>query len=186
MPQPLGLQALLHRRRRINRGLSLPSVRDRHTPLFTRRSTFFGGRPSALRKTSTTSCRERRDFFRKYGPLGNSFAEDSTSNPVSYTKRTKTIHVLDPTGRTAHQWLFLISLAVSYFTWTVIFRAAFPSVQGWTLWTIFDGAFYCVYLADLFAQSRTSYLQVCIATSLCRFINVHFYLPGWPTGRGPT
>lgn len=30
------------------------------------------------------------------------------------------------------------------------------------MWTIFDGVFYCVYLADLLAQSRTSYLQVCI------------------------
>lgn len=167
MPLPSGVQALLHRRR-INRGFSFPSVRDRRPPLFTRRSTFFGGRPPS-RKTSTTSCRERRDFFRKYGPLGNSFGEDSTSNPdksysyTSHSKCAKTIRILDPTGRTAHQWLFLVSLAVSYFTWSVIFRAAFPSVQGLSLWTVFDGLFYCVYLADLLAQSRTSYLQVRIA-----------------------
>lgn len=158
MSLPSGVHAVLHNRR-ISRGFSLPSVR--HPPLFTRRSTFFGGRPTSSRKTSTASCRERRDFFRKYGPLGSSFAEDSSPNSnkaCSHTSSPK--NVLDPTGRTAHQWLFVVSLAVSYFTWTVIFRAAFLSVQGWSMWTIFDGVFYCVYLADLLAQSRTSYLQV--------------------------
>ena len=162
MPLPSGAQAVLRRRRIINRGFSLPSIRDQHPPLFTGRSTSFSGRPSS-RKTSTASSRERQDFFRKYSPLGNSFATSNPDKPFSHTSRSECTSVLDPTGRTAHQWLFLVSLAVAYFTWTVIFRAAFPSVQSWSVWTIFDGIFYCVYLADLFAQSRTSYLQVCPA-----------------------
>ena len=166
MTLPSGKQAVLHRRRIINRGFSSPSIRDHHPPLFTGRSTSFSGLPSS-RKTSTTSSREtqRQEFFRKYSPLGNSFATSNPDKPDSHTSRSERTRsgVLDPTGRTAHQWLFLVSLAVAYFTWTVIFRAAFPSVQSWSTWIIFDGVFYCVYLADLFAQSRTSYLQVCSA-----------------------
>ena len=164
MPLPPGVQAVLHSRRRKCRGLSVPLAR--HPPLLsTKRSTFFGGRPSS-HETSPTSCKEKRDFFRKYGPLGNSFTEETTPaekprSHASNSKCAKTLRVLDPTGHTAHRWLAVVSLAVSYFTWTVIFRTAFPSVQGWLVWLILDGIFYCVYIADLVAQSRTSYLQVC-------------------------
>ena len=166
---PPGVQAALHRKPR-NRGLSLPAVHPPPLSADRRRSTFFGGWPSK-RKVSSASCREKRDFFRKYGPLGNSFTEGSA--PKAEELRSQFpgyAGVLDPTGSLAHRWLSVVALAVSYFAWSVIFRAAFPSVQGWLVWRLVDGLFYCVYIADLVAQSRTSYLQVRTVTAHCSSI----------------
>ena len=163
MPLPPGV----HRKPR-NRGLSLPAVHPPPLSADRRRSTFFGGWPSK-RKVSSASCREKRDFFRKYGPLGNSFTEGSA--PKADEPRSQFpgyASVLDPTGSMAHWWLSVVALAVSYFAWSVIFRAAFPSVQEWLVWRFLDGLFYCVYIADLLAQSRTSYLQVRIYSHRAR------------------
>ena len=149
------MQATLHRRR--NRGFSL-SLPAGQPPPFSRRYTLFGGQTGGL--ASAASRLEKRDFFRKYGPLGNSFEESPLESEEIHKPAEKRVRVLDPTGRASYYWLSVVALAVSYFTWSVIFRVAFPDVRGWLIWCVLDVLFYGVYAADLVAQSRTTYLQV--------------------------
>lgn len=155
LAEPASMQAALHRRH--NRGFSL-SLPEGHPPRFSRRYTLFGGQTNGL--ASVASRREKRDFFRKYGPLGNSFEESPLEPEETHKPAEKRACVLDPTGRASYYWLSVVALAVSYFTWSVVFRVAFPDVRGWSMWRFLDVLFYGVYAADLVAQSRTTYLQV--------------------------
>ena len=145
---------------KLTRGQSLPIVNP---------SQCSSSRNSARRPSETFSRKEKRDFFRKYGPLGNSFSEaaQKADKPSRFSVDWKSsIHssytILDPTGRKVYQWLLIVSIAVTYFIWSVIFRVAFTSVQSWLLWTVLDAVFYCIFVLDLVVQCRTSYLKVCI------------------------
>lgn len=150
---------------KLTRGQSLPIVNP------PQRSTLFSGRTSARRTSETISLKEKRDFFRKYGPLGNSFSEAAVKADMpsrfsvdSMSAIQSSYTVLDPTGRKVYQWLLIVSIAVIYFIWSVIFRVAFSSVQSWLLWTVLDAVFYCIFVLDLVVQCRTSHLKkVCHA-----------------------
>jgi len=70
------------------------------------------------------------------------------------------IIVLDPTGKQAYMWLVLVAVAIAYFYWTICMRCAFPSLQDWRLiWFVLDATFNFIYWADIFIQTRTSYLK---------------------------
>ena len=134
-------------------GRSSPSGHRSRSPMTSRRKRV---------STSKAKLRERQDFFRKYSPLSSSdLLNGVLDKEVSQERRGSwDSTILDPTGRRAYYWSLIISIAVIYFLWTIIFRIAFSTVrEAWWLWLPLDAFFYSVYVCDYLVQMRTSYLK---------------------------
>lgn len=97
--------------------------------------------------------KEKQDFFQRYSPLRSTF--DLTSE-----KEDTEELILDPNGRHAYYWLFIIASAVTYYCWSICLRVAFSVDRDYKLlWMIADTLSYGVYLLDILVQTHTSYLN---------------------------
>ena len=108
--------------------------------------------------SSARKLREKQDFFRKFSPLSSNalFSSETDTKQLQSSNRPC---IVDPTGKYTYYWLITVSCAVVYYVWITIFRIAFGNVQHWFLWLLLDALFYAIYVADLWVQMRTSYLQ---------------------------
>ncbi|NWW27069.1 CNG3 protein, partial [Falcunculus frontatus] len=73
----------------------------------------------------------------------------------------KDIFTIDPAGNIYYNWLFCITMPVMY-NWTMIIaRACFDELQHDYLvaWFIIDYVSDAIYVADMFVQTRTGYLE---------------------------
>lgn len=116
------------------------------------------------RKLSQLRKREKQDFFKKYSPLSstNLISEVTAAGCIYNVDKlgTENSFILDPTGKQAYTWLLLVAAAVIYFYWSMCLRTAFTSLQNvWWLWVLLDTLFSSIYMADIFIQTRTSYLR---------------------------
>ncbi len=104
-----------------------------------------------------SQLKKRDDFFRKYSPLSSTrLVPDS----IEFKLGSNANFILDPTGKQAYMWLLLVACSVIYFYWTICMRTAFTNLQHlWLLWLLLDAVFSAIYCADVFFQTRTSYLK---------------------------
>lgn len=109
---------------------------------------------------------EKREFFRKHSPIGSSLDLLKEVHKVRPVKSADDAHqlVLDPTGRAAHYWSGIVSVAVVYYMWSSTYRWAFSSDDpskglSQQLWLCLDTFCYALYFADVLAQIRTSFLK---------------------------
>ncbi len=118
--------------------------------------------PLMRRRRGSIKQRERHDFFRKFSPLSSQDLLCGTKQAhASDSKGSSTSRpfILDPTGRRAYYWLVVSSIAMVYFSWSIILRIAFLELQQRALWVLLDSIFAAVYFIDVFVQARTSYLR---------------------------
>ncbi|NXS08591.1 CNG3 protein, partial [Neodrepanis coruscans] len=76
-------------------------------------------------------------------------------------EKKKDIFTIDPAGNIYYNWLFCITMPVMY-NWTMIIaRACFDELQHDFLaaWFIIDYVSDAIYVADMFVQTRTGYLE---------------------------
>ncbi|PIK42322.1 putative cyclic nucleotide-gated channel cone photoreceptor subunit alpha-like [Apostichopus japonicus] len=69
--------------------------------------------------------------------------------------------VIDPDGTLIFYWLLLVAIAVIYNLWLPLNRFAWQAFDQlcYALWITMDCLFDLVYLADIFVQSRTAYME---------------------------
>lgn len=135
-----------------------------------------GSSPSTTRrrKISLINKREKQDFFKKYSPLSSARYAESENSCKNGKKLPH--FVMDPTGKQAYHWLFIVAVAVMYFSWTICLRTAFDvNKRRWFLWTTLDTAAYSIYLLDIFIHTRTSFLKEGILECDIEKLK-HFYL----------
>ena len=131
-------------------------------------------------KNRKPGVREKREFFRKYSPIGSSFdlLKDVHKVPTFKHAEDANRFVLDPTGRAAHYWSGAVSLGVVYFMWSTTYRWAFSrdpdSGVPQQIWLCLDAVFYMVYLADILVQMRTSFLKDGILQSDLKVLYQHY------------
>lgn len=106
-----------------------------------------------IKRTSVYRRKEKQEFFRKYSPLSSSFSFSANTEDEDKL-------VLDPNGKRAYYWMFIIASAVTYYCWSTSLRVAFNIDANckW-LWLMLDAIFYIVYLLDIVVQTHTSYLN---------------------------
>ena len=114
-------------------------------------------KPNLRRRGSALVRHEKREFFRKFSPLSSSAMLLGSEVPPRSGDQSKPF-LLDPTGSKAYYWHGLVSLAFVYFAWTIAVRFSFPGVLRWAPWPLLDALFNVVYLLDVAAQMRTSFL----------------------------
>lgn len=124
---------------------------------------------------------EKREFFRKYSPIGSSLDLLKDVHKVSTLTSIDDVQhfVLDPTGRAAHYWSGIVSLAVVYYMWSSTYRWAFcPTDQTnglpQSLWLCLDALFYVAYFVDALVQMRTSFLKDGILQSDVEVLYHHY------------
>ncbi|XP_074659135.1 cyclic nucleotide-gated channel rod photoreceptor subunit alpha-like [Tubulanus polymorphus] len=71
--------------------------------------------------------------------------------------------VFDPDGNISYYWMGLVTLTVMYNCWMIILRIAFPEMRedlvNQRMFNFFDLVCDLFYLADVFVQLRTAYLE---------------------------
>ena len=142
--------------------LTVNGNRKRKTPVYSWRALQTEGRSVRARvahenlRGSASVRHEKQEFFRKFSPLSSSMLPVSET-PAQKGNQSKPFF-LDPTGAEAYYWHGLVSLAFVYFAWTIAVRFSFPGVLRWAPWPLLDAVFNVVYLLDVAAQMRTSFL----------------------------
>ncbi|XP_029440029.1 cGMP-gated cation channel alpha-1 [Rhinatrema bivittatum] len=92
---------------------------------------------------------------------GKEKKKDDDKDKNKKEEKKKDIFVIDPAGNLYYNWLFCITVPVMY-NWTMIIaRACFDELQQdyIEMWFVFDYMSDIIYIADMFARTRTGYLE---------------------------
>lgn len=82
----------------------------------------------------------------------------------------------EPNSRSSYWWSFLVSMAVIYNYWVIIYRYAFDEISDGTLmkWFVLDYSMDLIYLLDLLKGFRTAFLEEGVLQTCSSKIKSHF------------
>ena len=128
--------------------------------------------------------KERQEWLRKYSPLSSSDLFHGVRSPTSVPPYEQLIEgAIDPNGKFAYNWLAMVSLAVTYYSWSMILRTAFEGVQegfGFKIfWMVLDILCSIIYGIDIYIHLYTGYLRNGILESDSKRL-LHHYISSWP------
>uniref|UniRef100_A0A6Q2Y9Z9 Cyclic nucleotide-binding domain-containing protein n=1 Tax=Esox lucius TaxID=8010 RepID=A0A6Q2Y9Z9_ESOLU len=116
---------------------------------------------SARHRKEKQERRERKEQRKKDKEEKEKKEKEEKEKKEKEEKAKAEITVIDPSGNTYYNWLFVITMPVMYNCTLIIARACFEELQSDYLvyWFIIDYVSDLVYLADMVFRTRTGYLE---------------------------